>query len=506
MDLSTILARRADFIPDKPAIVFEGQTFTYREFCERSARAASVLHGLGVERGDRVAVLAQNLPAFLELLFACARLGAILVPLNWRLAVPEHQYILDNCSPKVLAADAQFREVLRQAAEGRTAIFLALEGSTQEPWRNYQQLLETARPIEARGTLDLPVALLYTSGTTGRPKGAILTQSNLLWNAHHSHEMFEMTAADVVLTMLPLFHTGGLNIQTVPALLAGSTVHLHRKFDPDATLEAIASVRPTLTLLVPTQMQMLLEHSQWAKTDLSSLRLVGTGSSIVPEPLIRGFSARGLSVVQVYGATETGPISIYLAASHAHSKIGSTGKPALYCEVRLVNATGEEVTDEARGEVWLRGPAVSPGYWNETPRSENEWFRTGDVGYRDAEGFYYIVDRIKDMIISGGENIYPAEVEQALYEHPAVVEAAVVGVPHPRWVEMPIAVIVPRSAVDAQAIIDHCRSRLAHFKAPRQVFFVDGLPRNAMGKVQKFKLRDEFVRKFSTADKTGESV
>jgi fatty-acyl-CoA synthase len=370
MDLSTILAKRADFTPNKAALVFEGQTLSYAIFCSRIERAAGVLKSLGVETGDRIAVLAQNLPTTLELLFACARLGAILVPLNWRLAVPELQYIPGNCTPKALATDRQHRTTLSRAAAGMAATFLALEGEETEQWLSCEQLVNRADPVPPAGAFEQPVALLYTSGTTGHPKGATLTQGNLVWNAHNSYAMHEMTSADVLLTTLPLFHTGGLNIQTVPALLAGATVHLHRKFDPDATLAAIASVRPTLTLLVPTQMQMLLEHPHWSKTDLTSLRLVGTGSSVVPEALIRGFSARGLSVVQVYGATETGPISVYLTAEYAHSKIGSTGKPAPYCDVRIVDPTGAEVPAGVQGEIWARGPAVSPGYWGEAPASQ----------------------------------------------------------------------------------------------------------------------------------------
>ena len=242
-------------------------------------------------------------------------------------------------------------------------------------------------------------------------------------------------------------------------------------------------------------MQILLGHPQWSTTDLRSLRLIGTGSSTVPEALIRGFSARGLSVVQVYGATETGPISVYLTAAYADTKIGSTGKPALYCEARIVDANGVDVPDKTPGEIWLRGPAVSPGYWGEAPRLPHDWFATGDVGHRDQDGFYYIDDRIKDMVISGGENIYPAEVENALYDHPAVAEVAVIGVPHPRWVEIPIAVVVSRMPTTEEDLVTHCRTRLAHFKAPRAVFFVESLPRNAMGKVQKFKLREEFAKK-----------
>lgn len=494
MDLSTILARRADFAPEKAALGFEGQWWSYAVFCSRVERAAAVLRDLGLAPGERLAVLAQNLPATLELLFACARLGAVLVPLNWRLAVPEHRYILCDCTPKILAADSLHRAALARAADGMRATLLALEEEEAGQWPSYERLVRTTSPVPPAGSLTDPVALLYTSGTTGHPKGAILTQSNLVWNAHNAYAMHEMTSADIVLTTLPLFHTGGLNIQTLPALLAGATVYLQRKFDADETLAAIAAVRPTLTLLVPTQMQILLAHPRWPQTDLSSLRLVGTGSSLVPEILIRGFAARGLSVVQVYGATETGPISIYLTAAYAHSKIGSTGKPAPYCEVRIVDTAGRDVPPGVQGEIWVRGPAVSPGYWGEAPRGAEAWFATGDVGHRDSEGFYYIDDRIKDMIISGGENIYPAQVENVLYEHPAVAEAAVIGISDPKWIEAPIAVVVRRDAVDAETLVAHCRARLAHFKVPRAVYFVDSLPRNAMGKVQKFKLRELFGR------------
>jgi fatty-acyl-CoA synthase len=504
MDLSTIIANRADFTPQKPALVFAGRVWSYAAFSSRVERAAAVLSDLGLGTGDRIAVLAQNLPEILELLFACARLGSVLVPLNWRLAVPEHRYILTDCAPKILAADSLHRSLLAHAAEGMHATFLALEGEAAGEWLSYQQLIDRASPRAPAGSLEHPVALLYTSGTTGNPKGAILTQNNLVWNAHNSYAMHEMTSADVVLTTLPLFHTGGLNIQTVPALLAGATVHLHRKFDPAETLAAIPTVRPTLTVLVPTQMQTLLAHPEWPRTDLTSLRLVGTGSSVVPEALIRDFSARGLSVVQVYGATETGPISIYLTAEYAHSKIGSTGKPAPYCDVRIVDPAGRDVPAGTQGEIWVRGPAVSPGYWGEAPRGAQAWFATGDVGHRDGEGFYYIDDRMKDMIISGGENIAPAQVENVLYDHPAVAEAAVIGIPDPRWVEIPVAVVVRRHEVEADALITHCRTRLAHFKAPRAVFFVESLPRNAMGKVQKFKLR-EMLRIRSAGNIAGRS-
>jgi fatty-acyl-CoA synthase len=340
-----------------------------------------------------------------------------------------------------------------------------------------------------------PFLIVYTSGTTGRPKGAVLRQEALLWNAVMSQHMHDLTAHDQVLTVLPLFHVGGLHIQTTPALQLGATVTLHARFAPGPTLDAIAVERPSLIVLVPTTIQALIEHPDWAKTDVSSLRAVTTGSTQVPQPLIDAVEARGVPVLQVYGSTETSPIAVYTRPG-GDCRPGSTGLPGLACEARIVDDAGREVAHGERGEVVVRGPNVLYEYWGNagaTAQALREgWFHTGDIGTRDADGYFFIHDRKNNVIISGAENIYPAEIERVLAQHPAVAEVAVVGRPDPKWQEVPVAYVVRRdgAAVDADALTRHVGQHLARFKVPREIIFVDNLPKNALGKVQHFRLKE----------------
>jgi fatty-acyl-CoA synthase len=308
--------------------------------------------------------------------------------------------------------------------------------------------------------------------------------------------MHDMTAEDHVLTVLPMFHVGGLNIQTTPALQLGATVTIHERFAPEATLASIAADRPTLTLLVPATIQALIEHPRWSATDLSSLRAVSTGSTQVPQKLVDAILARGVPVLQVYGSTETCPIAVYTRLAGDWRRPGSTGLPGLVCEARILDDASSELAPGQPGEIVVRGPNVFFEYWgNDAATREvlsEGWYRTGDIGTRDADGHFFIRDRKKNMIISGGENIYPAEVERVLLEHPAIAEAAVVGRADPRWQEVPIAFIVrrPNMPVDAAAIESFALDQLARYKVPREYRFLDSLPRNAMGKVQHYRLKD----------------
>jgi fatty-acyl-CoA synthase len=306
-----------------------------------------------------------------------------------------------------------------------------------------------------------------------------------------------MTADDHVLTVLPLFHVGGLNIQTTPALHLGATVTLHARFAPDATLDAIANDKPTLTVLVPATMQAVIEHPRWRGTSLDSLRALATGSTQVPQRLVDAFVGRGVPVVQVYGSTETSPVAVYTRLSGDWRRPGSTGLPGLACEARIVDDDGNEVPAGTAGEVVVRGPNVLSEYWND-PKATAEtlregWYHSGDIGVRDADGHFFIHDRKKNLIISGGENIYPAEVERVLGHHPAVAECAVIGRPDEKWQEVPVAYIVRRDGVVAEAgeIERFCLAQLARYKVPRAYVFVASLPRNAMGKVQHFRLREQ---------------
>jgi fatty-acyl-CoA synthase len=498
MDLSDLIERNAAFTPDKAATIFEGETLGYAAFSARIAQAARALKAeFGVGRGDRVAILSLNRPDYLVLLYACARLGAILVPLNWRLAVAEQLFILSDASVKVLVLEQAFAEVL--PALTTSLPDAAIVGLDFAPPRGvaFDVLLSRAHGDGRNPHTDLscPLLIVYTSGTTGRPKGAVLRQAALLWNGVMSQHMHGLTSDDHVLTVLPFFHVGGLNIQTTPALHHGATVTIHARFTPDATLSAIERDRPTLTVLVPATIQAVTDHPAWATTDLSSLKAVSTGSTIVPPHLIDRIVARGVPVLQVYGSTETCPVAVYTKLGGDLSRVGSTGLPGLCCEAAVIDDSGNELPPGTPGEIAVRGPNVFYEYWgNEEATREalhDGWYRTGDIGRRDADGYFWVHDRKKNLIISGGENIYPAEVERVLLEHADVVECAVIGRPDPRWDEVPVAYVIRRSGrpVDADDLRAHVLTQLARFKVPRDIVFVDDLPRTALGKVQHFMLR-----------------
>jgi fatty-acyl-CoA synthase len=494
MDLSDFIERNAAFTPEKVALHYAGRSLTYAAMAERIRAAARALKSeLGVGRGDRVAILSTNHPDYLVLLYACVRLGALLVPLNWRLAVPEQLFILADASPKVLLLQDAFAELATALNEQQSDIRICRLAESGAD--TFETLLNEGRGDDRNPHVDLSSALLlvYTSGTTGRPKGAVLRQDALFWNAVMSQHMHDLTAADHVLTVLPMFHVGGLNILTTPALQIGASVTLHARFAPDATLRAFGAERPTLVVLVPATIQALIEHPLWPSAQLASLRAVTTGSTQVPQILIDALTARGVKVLQVYGSTETAPIAIYTRIGGYLAREGSTGLPGLCCDARIVDESGREVSPGSPGEVVMRGPNVFFEYWGNAPATAEAlregWYYSGDVGTRDADGYFTIIDRKKNMIISGGENIYAAEVERVLHEHPAVAEAAVIGRSDPKWQEVPVAYVVRKEAVSADAIIRHVGAQLARFKVPREVVFVDALPRNALGKVQHFLLR-----------------
>ena len=456
MDLSRIVERWAAHFPSKVALHFQGVDITYAELWKRVLSLR-----IEARKGERVAWLGYNSPDMLVLLFALARRGAILVPLNWRLTAAEHRQLLADCTPRLLFCDADFRSHAEQLGV-RLGSFDGNDAS------------------QSAGEDADDVLLVYTSGTTGKPKGAVLTQSALLWNGFNSIHAHDLSQADHVLSALPMFHVGGLNNQTLPALLAGATVTLHKRFEPGAWLADAAARRPTLSLLVPATMAALIGHPAWAQTDLSSLKLLNTGSMVVPDSLIRAFHERGVPVGQIYGATETAPIATVLLREDAMRKPGSAGKPAPHCEVKLVE-----------GEIWVRGPALMRGYWPDfSGLTADGWFRTGDLARVDEDGFYWIVGRSKDVIISGGENIHPAELENVLADCPAIAEAAVVGIADPRWGEAACACVVLRQkhSLGEEEILALFRDRLARYKHPRRIVFLDRLPRNAMGKVLKGEL------------------
>jgi fatty-acyl-CoA synthase len=475
--------------PDKPALRWQGADISYAELARRIEKmAAALAYDHGVRPGDRIAILAYNGPHYLELLFAAARLGAIVVTLNWRLAPPEYGYILEHSGAKLIVCDPEFTAAVDNLGLSLKRIGIDFAAGGTEP----------AAPRDGRA--DDPVLLVYTSGTTGRPKGALHAQATLAANARLGVDAHDMTASDRILTFLPMFHVGGLNNQTLPALSVGATVVVQPRFSPDAALAAIADERPTITLLVPAVMKALIEHPGWAAADLSSLRFAMAGSSVVPVELIRAFHRRGVPVGQIYGSTETGPVSIVLKRGDALRKEGSCGLPALDTSARVIDASGHDVPPGRSGEILLKAPNLMRGYWRDPQATEEAftegWFRTGDIGHRDEDGFYWVDERKKDMIISGGENIYPAELEAVLEVCPSIAEAAIISRADEKWGEVPVAVVVKRAgAILTEAeVLALFAGRLARFKHPRGVVFTDALPRNAMGKVLRYQLRERYGR------------
>ena len=473
--------------PDAVALRFGDAAVTYGGFLRHVAAAAQWLRDMGIGHGDRVAFLGHNHPSQLVLLVAGARIGALHVPLNWRLAVPELTAVLEDSEALALFATPELRPLADRAAPEGCEV---LEATAVWPGLAVEDAVMPRPELEPGDG----VLLVYTSGTTGQPKGAVIDRQGLLFNALNAQHMFGLTAADRVLTVLPLFHVGGLNIQTAPVLLAGGEVVLLPRFDPAGFFAACARHRPTLTLLVPAVMQALLADPGWAGAELESLRAVGAGSSEVPLGLIEAFQARGLPVQQVYGATETGPLAIYQTGAEALAAPGSIGRAALFGEARVVDAEGAPLPPGEAGEIELRGPHLARGYWQAPEATAaawraDGWFATGDIGRVDAAGRFWFTDRLKHLIISGGENIYPAEVERVLRAAPGVAEGAVCGRPDARWGEVPVAVVVPGPGFDPAAVLAHFEGRLARFKHPRAVVAVAALPRTALGKVQVEALR-----------------
>jgi fatty-acyl-CoA synthase len=496
----------ARVVPDKPALVdlATGRSLGYRELDGRADRAANVLREhFGVGRGDRVAVLGQNRPEQVELFFAAAKLGAILVPVNWRLAPDEIAYVLGHSDPKVLfhgddtaAAVGALRAGLWT---GPTASF---DGGGADAYEGRMARASAGPVVPAGLPADTPLLLLYTSGTTGRPKGAQLTHGTITWNAINTATGWDLRHDDVTLTHTPFFHTGGWNVLTLPLLHRGATVLLARRFDAAESIDVVVRRRVTVLFAVPTMFQMMLDAPNVHDADFSSVRFFITGGASCPIPLIEAFQRRGVVFKQGYGLTEVGPNCFVLHERDALRKAGSVGFPILHLEARLVDAEGRCAAAGEAGELQLRGPTVCAGYWRDPEAtakaiSADGWFATGDLFRRDDDGYYYVVGRLKEMYKSGGENVYPAEVERVLYDVPGVVEAAVVGVPDEKWGEVGCAFVAlggaggPRPGPDE--IVDHCRKRLAKFKVPRRVEILDALPKGTSGKIQKQELRARAV-------------
>jgi fatty-acyl-CoA synthase len=502
MNLSAWIAGNAALMPDKAAIRFPGRDVSYAQLAQLVERLAAALAAAGVRRGDCVAFLGFNSPEMLALFFSCARLGSLFMPLNWRLAAPEHKQMLLDCPPKVLIVDADFIAQTSSIGEALTGIALVACGGSSPGWMAWDDFCAHGipSPRDEQAGDDTPLLICYTSGSTGKPKGVLLTQRAIACNAANSGDMHDLATDDVILNTLPLFHVGGLNNLTTPALKAGCTVVLHPKFDVDATFDAIEREGITLTVLVPAQLDMMMAHRRWAGADFSKLRMITTGSTIVPRHVINAVHAKGVPLVQVYGSTETCPIAVYLKAADAMRKAGSTGRAAVHCQLRLVDSNGKDVAQGSTGEILIKGDNVMSGYW-QAPQATaavlvDGWFHSGDMGHQDEDGYLYVDGRSKEMIISGGENIYPAEIENLLIECPDIAEASVIGRPDARWGEIVVAVVVPRPEckLTGEQVLKLLEGRIARFKHPKEVVIVEALPKTALGKIRKEDVRHMVAR------------
>lgn len=499
LGLAVWLRRVAQRYPARPALTCDDITWNYSQLQARIEAFSAVLAGRGVKAGDRVGYLGFNDPLFLVAMFATARLNAIFVPLNFRLTGSEIAFIAEDAGVSLMLADAHHCPVIDGIRGSLScAHYLSMDGA--RPGWDALPLLDVmpkAAPPEIQVEPDDVALIMYTSGTTGHPKGAMLTHGNFWTNNLNGILSNGLSCEDITLNFAPLFHVGGLCSVSLPAMGAGGHLVLHRAWDAEAVMRDIARYRVSVTFAVPSMLLFMSQHPVFDAADLSTLRTIAVGGALMPVPLLQSYAARGIPVNQGFGMTETTATVSLLVPERGVDKQGSCGTPALLTEMRLTDYEGNPITEpHIKGELCVRGGNVMKGYWNRPDATaasfdSEGWFHSGDVAYMDEDGFYFICDRLKDMVISGGENVYPAEVESVLYRHPAVAEVAVIGAPDERWGERVVAVVSLKqgTTLTLEALQAFAREGLAGYKIPRELRLVDALPRNPTGKVLKVKLR-----------------
>ncbi len=488
--------------PHKEALFFEDHPITYQRFNERIHQLCHLLNQLGVKKGDRVAVLLHNCPQYLEIFFALSLMGAILVPLNWRLAEPEIEFILKDSGARFLIFEPEFEPMitsLRSHLSFSNGNYLVV-GDPSPDWAiPYEKAIAPQSSHEPRfdysaGGED-PHIIMYTSGTTGIPKGAVLSHRKTFFNVLNADMVYQLTSKDIMIVSRPMFHSGGLLVESAPVLYKGGTLILKRRFRPREILEAIERYRVTIVELPATVYQFILQECDLSEYDLRSVRCYFTGGERIPIALLQEYLKKGILISQIFGQTEASTIT-FLPTEKAVEKMGSVGLPVFHGEVRIINKEGKEVAPGEVGEIILRGPTLMSGYWNRpdlTSESiKNGWLYTGDLAKKDEEGYIYIVDREKDMYISGGENVYPAEIEKVFFTHPKIFDVAIIGVPDEKWGEVGKAYIVlkPGEEMTEEEALQFLRGKVGKYKIPKYVEFVESLPKTASGKIQKYILKE----------------
>jgi acyl-CoA synthetase (AMP-forming)/AMP-acid ligase II len=492
INLSSFIGFHGRRTPDRVALTYAGQDLSYAEFDRRIRKVAGWLVSRGIKPDGVVAVLMKNSTAFLELVFATSHIGAVFLPINYRLSADEVGYIIGNSGAQLLIAD----EELAAIATGGAPVVLLDEAAQANATRLAPDVAPA--PVHPRQPCDL-MRLMYTSGTTDRPKGVMLSYENMYWKSADQTLVLGLNADTRLLVVGPLYHVGALDLPGIAVLWHGGLLSIQRNFEPDAALAAIESEKLNAAWFAPVMTTALLAHPDAKRYDVSSLQWAIGGGEKTPEARIRAFSGvfKQARYIDAYGLTETVGGDTFMEAGREIEKIGSTGRAIAHVDVEIRDELGKCLPPGEDGEICLRGPKVTKGYWKDPAKTAaaffGDWFRTGDIGHLDAEGFLYLTDRKKDMIISGGENIASSEVERVIYELAVVRECAVIGLPDPRWGEKPVAVVVlaDKASLDLAALAQHCRSRLAGFKVPRELVIRDSLPRNPSGKVLKRVLRTE---------------
>ena len=485
-----LLSERARVTPDRLALVSieTGERLTYAELDARASRAAATLRSAGLEPGDRFGLLAHNCVEFLELFFGAGKAGVIVVPLSTRATAHELEHIARDCAMKCVFYGDGFEEIALSVV--RYPLSVLRSANLTDNGQRTTTPVPAATPIDPEATY----CLLYTSGTTGKPKGVMIPRRQLYWNGYNTAVNWSLREEDVSPVFTPLYHAGGIAAFMIPIFTAGGTIVLHKGFDPAVVWQTIERERCTVVLGVPTIWKLLMDAPEFARADLSHVRWFISGGAPLPQYLIDAYQQRGVVFKQGYGMTEVGVNCFTMTADESRRKPGSIGRPMLFTTVRLVDGEGNDVAVNEVGEMWIRGPHVSNGYWNneEATRAAYDaggFLHTGDLARRDEEGFFYIAGRRKEMFISGGVNVYPAEIEGELVSHPAVSDAAVIAVPDETWGEVCVAFVV--ATATSEELAEYLGARIARYKVPRRFIFVDALPRTPYGKVVKEELRKQ---------------
>lgn len=487
------LENRARLSPNKIAIIDEdtNKSWTFEVLNNRSSSVASWLKSQGVKKGDRVALLSPNDISYFDILFACGKIGAIFVPLNWRLSVHELNEILNDCTPILLGIHQKFKNKFTSLQTAVLSSFFVGGAMYEE----IMTLLDVSEQDESISELE-PLAMIYTGGTTGKPKGVVLSHQSIQWNAINTILSWNLSDEDVTINYMPMFHTGGLNALSLPILMIGGTVVIGDQYSGEKVVNSIKQYNCTIILLVPTMYHLLIQSDEFQKSTFPSMKIFLSGAAPCPLQVYEAFQKKGLAFKEGYGLTEAGPNNFYIHPEEAQMKRGSVGKPMLFNAIKLKKEDGQEARVNEVGEILIKGKHSFSHYWNNElatlETKKGGWVHTGDLAKKDEEGFHYIVGRKKDMIITGGENVYPLEIEHWLAAHPLVDEVAVIGLPDQKWGELVAAFIVTKQTqkIDKEELKFYCERKLGRYKIPKKFIQLEELPKTHVGKIDKKKLKE----------------